>query len=308
MASLRRVLSSSTRQSLAPFKAACVQQGLKCPNSTSWQKSISTSSHALKVLSQSTILVQDGVSFTELPVLIRRVDRGSFPFTSHSYTGENIREINQFETSFKEVLQNCATVSDVFKLLEVPPDKVEGYSAAFALRRLHALMHLNTEWLQIHSFIRTAVMRELYETVQRDIQFISNSTLISLVDCYQAAQGFSPSCLKSINDEISFRLVGGVFYIDELLCLIQSLTNSSSRSFENIFPSLRDHPSLSEILFENVTKFLSSGQTNETAEPFDKFIAKSNPAVKEKVNEECCELLRNAWVHLTSRLVFSHVC
>lgn len=305
MASIPRVLYSSSRGSISNFKVVA----LRFPNipkdqtSKVFRQSLYTSTNALKVLNESTALVQDGINIKEFPILIRRIDKSSFPFTSHSYTGENIRDINDFEVSFKQILHDCKTVSDVFKLLEVPPDKVEGYSAAFALQRLHTLMYLNTEWLQIHSFIRTAVMKELYETVQRDIRLISNSTLVNLIDCYLATQGFSPSCIDAINDEIMCRLVAGVFQSEELLSLIQSLSSASSRSTNNIFPPLSKHQSLSEVLFENASKYLASDPPpKENVEPFDKFMAKaSHPMMREVVKSKCLELLRNAWVHLSTR-------
>ena len=70
------------------------------------------------VLTTSTTMKQDGSVIEELPILIRRVTRDSYPFTSHSYCG-NIRDESDFEKTFKQTLQECTTVSDVFKLLEV---------------------------------------------------------------------------------------------------------------------------------------------------------------------------------------------
>ncbi|KAH9523892.1 hypothetical protein Btru_047338 [Bulinus truncatus] len=229
------------------------------------------------------MLVQDGVNIEELPVLIRRATRNSYPFTSHSYTGEKIVAETEFDSTFRQVLQNCSSVNDDFRLLEVPSDKVRGYSAAFALQRLHILKHLNTERSMIHSFIRSAVMRELY-------------------DCYLAADGFSLSCLNTINIEVQIRLGGGNFSIEELLTLACVLKSGTEQIFKNSKSPSPSRMQAMSIVSENASRFLSNeDQEGERLEHFDKYCAKSDPQVLKEIKAHCHELSKNVWVHLFSR-------
>uniref|UniRef100_A0A182YU14 FAST_1 domain-containing protein n=1 Tax=Biomphalaria glabrata TaxID=6526 RepID=A0A182YU14_BIOGL len=262
----------------------------------------STDSSSFKVLTESTMLVQDGINIEELPILIRRATRNSFPFTSHSYTGEKVSQETEFDNTFRYVLQSCTSVNDIFRLLEVPSDKVRGYSAAFALQRLHILKHLNTDWNQIHSFIRSAVMRELYDTVEQDIGLLANTALISLVDCYIAAEGFSPSCLNAVNTEVQIRLGEGQFSIEELLTLACILKSGTEKISKDYLPTVKSKLPPMSIVSENASRFLSNDdQDTLRQEHFDKYCARTGPEAREEIKAKCEELSNNVWVHLFSR-------
>ena len=265
-----------------------------------------------KILSQSSILIQDGIGIEELPILMRRATKDSFPFTPYSYAGASVKEESEFDVSFRQALHGCGSVNAVFKLLEVPHNQVEGYSAAFALQRLHELKTLNTEWHQIHSFVRSAVMRELYDRVQADVKLLSPDTLLSLVECYLAADGFSLSCVDAINEEIQVRLAEGAFTITELLKLAEVLKEKGAIPLKSKALSLNvdNTTKNSDFVSQTLSTFSEDFKFNEFKEDstlkvqhFDKFSANSRLEVQEKINAKCEELLGNVWIHLVSRLV-----
>nr|KAG5705683.1 hypothetical protein BaRGS_026622 [Batillaria attramentaria] len=83
------------------------------------------------------------------------------PFSNHSFTGELIRPMTAEDENFQNLLQQCTSVTDVLKLLEIPSERVTGYSASAALQRMAELQRMNKDWDDLPSFIRTAVMNEL---------------------------------------------------------------------------------------------------------------------------------------------------
>lgn len=178
------------------------------------------------VLSTSTILSQDGLEIQELPVLVRLLDKNMVPFSNHSYTGEHIRPMTAEDENFQNLLQRCMSVTDVFKLLEIPLEKVTGYSASAALQRMAELQKMNKDWDDLPSFIRTAVMNELYDTVTKDVAQLSNDTLFSLVSCYVDMENFGPACASAVNAEIEKRMVEEKFEINELCGLSDTLQSS----------------------------------------------------------------------------------
>ncbi|GFR81312.1 FAST kinase domain-containing protein 3 [Elysia marginata] len=261
-----------------------------------------------RILNQSSILFQDGIGFEELPILIRRATKDSFPFTPYSYSGNSVRTESEFDVSFHQALQNCGSVNAVFKLLEVPHNQVEGYSAAFALQRLHELKSLNTEWHQIHSFIRSAVMRELYDRVRADVKLLSPDTLLSLVECYLAADGFSLSCMDAINEEIQVRLADSAFTIQELLKLADLLKeNSIVQPKSKPVDFGEDNTTKnSDFVSQTLSAFSTDFEIHKddyTPKPqhFDRFSANRGDEAQEKIRAKCDELFSNVWVHLITR-------
>lgn len=261
-----------------------------------------------KILSQSTILMQDGIGFEELPILMRRATKETFPFTPYSYAGSTVKAESEFDVSFRQALQNCGTVNAVFRLLEVPQNQVEGYSAAFALQRLHELKSSNTDWHQIHSFIRSAVMRELYDRVRTDIKLLSPDTLLSLVECYLAVDGFSLSCIDAINDEIQERLADSAFTVQELMQLANLLMDKrvvlpKSKPLELSEDNTTKN---SDFVSQTLSAFSADFELRKddnAAKPqhFDKFSANSSPEVQERIRARCEELYNTVWIHLVSR-------
>ena len=98
--------------------------------------SLKTTSSTNGILSTSSLLLQDGLEITELPVLVRRTDTSLFPFTNHIASLDAVRKASEQDVHFRLLLQNCRTVKQVFMLLEVPSEQVTANSAAFALQRL----------------------------------------------------------------------------------------------------------------------------------------------------------------------------
>ena len=189
------------------------------------------------VVSVSSILLQDGLEIQELPILVRLLDKGMVPLTNHTYTGEQIRAMTAEDENFEYLLQQCVAVQDVFKLLEIPSERVNGYSASAALLRMWELQKMNSDWGDLHSFIRTAVMNELNDTVSRDIAKLSNETLISLVACYMHMESFGQECMSAINGEIEKRMVEELFSIEQLLS-INSLLHTSERGDKDLIKSI----------------------------------------------------------------------
>ncbi|RUS88457.1 hypothetical protein EGW08_003794 [Elysia chlorotica] len=311
----------STQRTLQALKNSVVPQCLGCfvQNNTSMHQRNGRYLHITsrgnlknesnqKILSQSSILVQDGTGIEELPILMRRATKDSFPFTPYSFAGASVKEESEFDVSFRQALQSCGSVNAVFKLLEVPHNQVEGYSAAFALQRLHELKSLNTEWHQIHSFIRSAVMRELYDRVQTDVKLLSPETLLSLVECYLAADGFSQSCVDSINEEIQVRLADSAFTIPELLKLAEILKEKGAFPLKskpldlNVDNTTKNSDFVSQTLSAFSRDFEEfKADSTPKKQHFDRFSAHSSIEIKEKIHAKCEEILGNVWIHLVSR-------
>ena len=186
-----------------------------------------------------------------------------------------------------------------FSYLQVPSDQVQGYCAAFALQRLHVLKHLNDDWNKIHSFIRSAVMRELYDTVQMDVQQLSNQTLITLVECYLAAEGFSPACMDAVNAEVQGRLAESAFSVEELLTLAGILKCVKK---PKLSPLETPKTSSMTIASDVKSRFLSDNVNEKglVARFFDKFCAKAEET-REITNTKCSNLLEDIWIHVGTR-------
>ncbi|KAK7092973.1 FAST kinase domain-containing protein 3, mitochondrial-like [Littorina saxatilis] len=189
------------------------------------------------VVSVSSILLQDGLEIQELPILIRLLDKGMVPLTNHTFSGERIRPMTTEDENFQYLLQQCESVRDVFKLLEIPAQRVTGYSASAALQRVSQLQKMNSDWDDLHSFIRTAVMRELNDTVGKDVAQLSNETLLELVSCYMTMESFEQSCMSAINGEIEKRMVEEQFSIDDL-CNLSQLLRASPRGDRDLINSV----------------------------------------------------------------------
>lgn len=191
-----------------------------------------------KILSLSTLLLQDGLDIRELPIIVRRTDQSMFPFSKTMLTVADVRKISQQENQFKLKLQDCDSVQEVFKLLEIPSDEVTGYFAAFALQRIFQLSEVCVDGDDMISFICKAVLNELFDTLRSGIAALSNDTVISLVKCYLDNSGFNEACMISINEEVEKRLVDNKFNIPELCtlsCLLQNQPGISSRLFDSIW-------------------------------------------------------------------------
>lgn len=212
-----------------------------------------------KIISVSTIFQQDGLDIQELPILIRILDKNTNPLINYSYPGELIRPMTSEDMSFQYMAQECTSVRDVFRLLEIPSEKVTGYSAAAALQRMAELQKMNKDWDDLHSFIRTAVMNELFESVRRDAAQLTNGTLISLVSCYLRAENFSESCKEAISCEIEKRIVEEQLELAEL-CHLSNLLLSSNQSDQDMLNSIwvyiGNH--FADISEENISLVLSS--------------------------------------------------
>ena len=139
------------------------------------------------------------------------------------------RQATEEDETFKVLLQQCSSVKEVFRLLEIPADKVTGHSASYALLRICQLKNANRDWDDLDSFIRTAVMNELYDTVRKEISILTNETIISLVKCILRSPQFSEQCKVVLHDEIERRIGDVQFTIAELCALSERL----QRSVEN---------------------------------------------------------------------------
>ena len=192
------------------------------------------------VVSLSSLLIQDGLEIEELPILVRLLDKSMVPLTNHSFTGELIRPMTEEDANFQVLLQQCASVKDVFKLLEIPSERVTGYSATAALHRMCELQKMNRDWEDLHSFIRTAVMNELNSTVRKDLGKLSNETVLSLVSCYMDMESFGQECQSAINGEIEKRIVEEQFSLPEL-CLLSNLLHRSDRGDKDLIHSIWVH-------------------------------------------------------------------
>ncbi|XP_041371898.1 FAST kinase domain-containing protein 3, mitochondrial-like [Gigantopelta aegis] len=221
-------LSSSTRQlASSPSRSASPSCARKFTSSSS---SSSTPPPSKKILNISTLLLQDGLDIRELPLIVRCADGTMFPFTNHITAEEKPRQVTEEDETFKVLLQQCSSVKDIFRLLEIPTDKVTGHSASYALLRMCQLKNANRDWDDLDSFIRTAVMNELYDTVRKEISMLTNETITSLVKCFLRSPQFSQECRVDVHEEIERRIGDVQFSISELCALSEKLQRSSENN------------------------------------------------------------------------------
>lgn len=181
-----------------------------------------------RILSLSSILLQDGLDITELPIFIRKMDLTSFPYERTEFLPA-VKKMTEEEKSFRAQLQMCSSVKEVFQHLEVPSDVITGYTAAFALQKICHLQRNSNIEEGIDSFIQTAVMNELYEIVKKEVTILSNETLLCLVkNTFQPIN--TNVCFQFLFEEIERRISDNKFTINEIceLSCVSSLLSQST--------------------------------------------------------------------------------
>ena len=180
------------------------------------------------VLTQTALLLQDGLEFHELPMVIRRMTAAEFPFSSMAYTGAEVHKATDQDEVFRSQLHDCTLAQQVFHLLEVPGEKVTQYSAVFALQRMAQLQqHSATD---IESFLQKAILRELWETATSDIHGLTSEALVSLVRCYLHLSSYNQKYVNCINEEVERRIGDTTFAMPELCALLELLSVSPQGS------------------------------------------------------------------------------
>ena len=211
-------------------------------------------SSSSQILSRSTILLQDGLDIRELPLVIRRMNAREFPFSHVFYSGDDLRPVTEEDKQFKLHLQECNTLEDILKLLEVPGEKVTANSAAYALQRLCQLREGCGDG--VDSFIKKAVFNELCETATKEIESLDTDTLTTLVKCYLNSDNTGETFIKRVNEEVEKRVGDGLFSISELCTLItvlcehikgdHAIVNNMWIHLGNRFQEI-DHTSISQV-------------------------------------------------------------
>ncbi|XP_050406172.1 uncharacterized protein LOC126821729 [Patella vulgata] len=190
------------------------------------QRHFSTASSSdKKILSVSTLLLQDGLDIDELPIIIRHSDRSTFPFTDtgNTQSEKTMKHESQEDKQFKSHIQECASVKQIFQLLEIPSDFVNVLSATNALFKICQLQNDNKGLDDLHSFIHKAIMNELCDTVSNEICTLTKDTLIAVFQCSKRSEGILDRCFSSVVQEIEQRIGDGRFSIDELCLLAEIL-------------------------------------------------------------------------------------
>lgn len=177
-----------------------------------------------RILGRSSIFLQDGLDIQELPLIIRRMQENEFQSLSSLHADNKCDKPSNQDVAFKLHLQDCSTVSEVIKLLEVPDERVSPFSASYSLIRLSQLHDGNAS--DCDSFIRKAVFKELCDTASSDTKKLDNDTLIKLVKCYLKSENHTLTFIQNINKELEHRIGGGTLTIDNMCMLIDNLSAS----------------------------------------------------------------------------------
>ena len=190
------------------------------------------------ILTQTALLLQDGLDFYELPMVIRRMTAAEFPFGSMAYTGAEIHKATDQDETFRLALRDSTTIQQVFQLLEVPGEKVTQYSAVFALQRMAQLQeHSATD---IESFLQKAILHELWETATSDIHGLVPETLIALVQCYLQLSSYDQKYVDCINEEVERRIGDATLAVCDL-CALLDLLSVSPRGSQDLVDNLWVH-------------------------------------------------------------------
>lgn len=157
------------------------------------------------------------------------MDNSEFPFSSQCYSGERIRKVSVQDLNFQNYLQSCRTTEQVLKLLEVPSELVTAYSAAFALHRMCQLASHSSIDQHIDCFIRRAILRELCDTICKEIQTLDNKTISQLLNCFIQTKGIPVEYVDAVFTEGQKRIADGAFSMDELLYLLNLMSTVVNR-------------------------------------------------------------------------------
>ena len=207
-----------------------------------------------RVLTTSSLMRQDGLFINELPIVMCRADPSMFPFLEPIPRTE--KPESKQDITFKSQIHKCSTVQDVFQLLEIPKDTVTGYAATYALQRLCQLSQQQDGENQ--SFVRTAILNELCETVLKDISELSNDTVIGLTLCCSRLNKISKIYVDKIIDEVEKRVGQSVFSISELCTLVEIISNdphANQSVANNIWIHIGDRKN--DIVAENIAHVYS---------------------------------------------------
>ncbi|ELT87654.1 hypothetical protein CAPTEDRAFT_218951 [Capitella teleta] len=173
-----------------------------------------------RILGYSSLMVQDGISIKELPMLIRRLDEASFPLTMSYPSERTVAGISQHDAEFQHKLQKCTTLRQVMKILEVPGDDVSAFSSAVAIERLSIMKTRSDD--NVDSFIKQAILNELCLTATRGICALSNDMLLRLMSSMNQLR--LTDLMGSVQDEMEVRMADRAFTITDLCKIISAVS------------------------------------------------------------------------------------
>lgn len=197
-----------------------------------------------KILSHSTILLQDGLEIHEIPLIMKRITGSEFPIMKTLSSPVDIRRETEAESSFKLQLRDCSTMRQVLKLLEVPSVSVTSYAAAFALQRLSNLVLVSDDG-DVHSFVQKAVLSELCDTVLREIKTLSAEALFGLIESSLNVDFFDEVFHDSLEHEVERRIGDSCFTIENICLAIRlySLPKADEVMLEDLWVHLSNRHS-----------------------------------------------------------------
>lgn len=201
-----------------------------CTSSVNWRKQSETKKKRLALFS---LMMQDGDDFKDMPALVRiRSDLKPPTIHNYTYSGSN-PVLNDFDLQLQLHLQDAQSLQDVYDRLQIPTDQISAESAAYALQKICLLKEEKIKGDNPDTFLSAAILNELYNTVSRDIDRISCSTLFMLLDTFYSLRGWENYFGENILEEIENRIGKSTFNFEELcsvsdiLCRYEDIADCS---------------------------------------------------------------------------------
>ncbi|CAG2227060.1 unnamed protein product [Mytilus edulis] len=182
-------------------------------------------------LQVASLMKQEGQELKEMPILVRVKMDSILPQQSFTHSSKNgvTLELSDKDKTIIAQLEDCKTVNEIVKKVEIPSLGFTSISALLILQKILLLNETQKNITRFESHFQDDFMNELYKIINSSISSYSNTILISLVDGYCKSEPFRSKCTDSISEEIEQRLWDSNFSISELCTLSHVLVGHDNQ-------------------------------------------------------------------------------
>lgn len=201
--------------------------------------------HASSKLGHTTILVQDGVSIQELPIIVRRLSGKDFIVLDNNLLTDETNHQTVAETNNKEELDEivngfnrCFTTDSIFKILDTMP--VEEVTPLIALHALQKTYELDNNKVfrndyekyigsdDSENFTRTAILNQLIDRIS---QTNDNNILVKGLELLSkdVFKSNTKHVKEKLKDEILLQVSQNKFTLKQVCDTVRILSNCGNR-------------------------------------------------------------------------------
>ncbi|CAC5402131.1 unnamed protein product [Mytilus coruscus] len=182
-------------------------------------------------LQVASLMKQEGQELKEMPILVRVKMDSILPQQSFTHSSKNgvTLELSDQDKTIIAQLEDCKTVNEIVKKVEIPSVGFTSISALLILQKILLLKETQKNITRFESHFQDDFINKLYKTINTSISSYSNTILISLVDGYCKSKPFQSKCTESISEEIEQRLWDSNFSVSELCSLSHILVGHNNQ-------------------------------------------------------------------------------